>query len=396
MPQDYTPPSGPPPSYGQGSSSNYAPPPGPPPSHSQRQQEDYAPPTGPPPSDTKTNNNPFLSNLVVSSSSGAAADYAAPPGPPPNQSGSGDRNQKQKQKQHDWETAVPDTSLLPPPPNFFSGFDRSPANNATEEQAEAGESWCRAFPLYNPEPLSLAVAAAGEQGNVALYLRRPNDNDNDNDNDSSSSSNSKGQFVAQHHRGGGWRCSGGQGSPDASLPSYPPLYHAAAHSPLVAHRSKTIYYEVKILSAGTESNDKDREVPVALGFSAPPYPSFRLPGWHRGSLAVHGDDGHRYVNDRWGGKPFTDRFRVGNVMGLGMQFSPGGQGPSINVQVFLTRNGAEVGRWDLHEETDKEQDLPVTGLEGFHDICANVGMFEQVAFEVVFAPDRWMWRGYQG
>ena len=39
---------------------------------------------------------------------------------------------------------------------------------------------------------------------------------------------------------------------------------------------------------------------AALGFVAPPYPPFRLPGWQRGSLAVHSDDGRRYVaNENW-------------------------------------------------------------------------------------------------
>jgi hypothetical protein len=45
---------------------------------------------------------------------------------------------------------VPDTSLFPPPPSFFSGFDRSPAGNATEIEAEAGERWCAEHPLTAP------------------------------------------------------------------------------------------------------------------------------------------------------------------------------------------------------------------------------------------------------
>ncbi|KAI1384317.1 uncharacterized protein F4822DRAFT_419324 [Hypoxylon trugodes] len=371
MPQDYAPPPGPPPSHqrqghtyqSQSSSNDYTPPPGPPPSHN------YAPPAGPPPqtssqaSPLPSKNNPFFNNT----SNSGDTEYAPPPGPPPNAS-----SQDQKQKQHDWQTAVPDTSLLPPPPNFFSGFDRSPANNATEEECEAGESWCASYPLYTPMPLNPAAEAAAREGNIAIY-------------------------APPFFRGtltqlgpGFWQGTSPRGGSDASLATYPPVYHAAAHSPLVTGRArKTAYYEIRILERGSR-----KEVSLALGFAAPPYPAFRLPGWHRGSLGVHGDDGHRYVNDRWGGKTFTSPFKRGETLGLGMDFLRRGNG--IGVEIFLTRNGVEVGRWDLHEETDQQQDLPVTGLEGYHDVCASVGVFDEVAFEVVFAPGRWLWRGYQG
>ncbi|KAI1415098.1 hypothetical protein F5Y13DRAFT_157838 [Hypoxylon sp. FL1857] len=360
MPQDYAPPPGPPPSQGypsQSQSTSYAPPPGPPPSHSHAQ--DYAPPPGPPPSDTK--NNPFFTSGPQN------AEYAPPPGPPPPGQG-----------KHDWETAVPDTALLPPPPNYFSGFDRSPANNATEEECEAGESWCQQYPLYQPMPLNHEVAAASQYGNIAVYAP---------------------PFFTARGRGsltqaglGVWRGHSERGATDTCLATYPPLYHVAAHSPLLTGRKKTIYYEVRILEDGSRHD----EVSLALGFTAPPYPAFRLPGWHRGSLGVHGDDGHKYINDRWGGKAFTAPFRRGETLGLGMDFvvAPGGNG--IRVDVFLTRDGFERGRWNLHEETDREQDLPATGLEGYHDLCAAVGVFDKVAFEIVFVPGLWKWRGYEG
>ncbi|KAI0853497.1 hypothetical protein F5Y00DRAFT_224822 [Daldinia vernicosa] len=345
MPQDYAPPPGPPPSHGH----YYAPPAGPPPSH-----QEYAPPPGPPPSDTK--NNPFFN--------------------------SNSNSNQQQQQQHDWQTAVPDTSLLPPPPNFFSGYDRSPANNATEDECEAGESWCASYPLYSPMPLSPPAESAALTGTIALYAPP-------------TFTSSGGTLTPV--RPGVWSVSSPRHGRDTCLATYPPLYHAAAHSPLVtttgSRKKKTAYYEVRVLERGTRSG-KD-EVSLALGFVAPPYPGFRLPGWHRGSLGVHGDDGHRYINDRWGGKEFTTPFRRGETVGLGMDFCQRGDG-GISVEVFLTRDGVERGRWNLHEETDRETDLPVTGLEGYHDLCAAVGAFDKVAFEVVFAPELWRWRGYEG
>ena len=70
---------------------------------------------------------------------------------------------------------------------------------------------------------------------------------------------------------------------------------------------------------------------VAVGYCAKPYPPWRLPGWHRASVGVHGDDGRRFVNDSWGGKDFTGAFRVGERVGIGMQFKgPGpGERPAI-------------------------------------------------------------------
>ena len=359
MPTEYAPPAGPPPSHhadaGASSSVNgaYAPPPGPPPSHN------YAPPPGPPPSkSTKQSSNPFGDPATYPSSASNSE-----PKPP-----------------QAWETAVPDTSLLPPPPNYFSGFDRSPAHNATEQEAEAGERWCAEFPLYPPLALDrdAMVLAAIEQGNINVFAPPTY------------------RGSLKHLGVGHWRGETPPGSADACLATYPPLYSVNAHGQSVktTGRTKTIYYEVRILDDRSSKRSSD-EVTLALGFTAPPYPAFRLPGWHRASLAVHGDDGHRYVNDRWGGKTFTQPFRRGDTVGIGMRFSPGAAGLGVRVEIFFTRNGSVDGRWDLHEETDLSEDLPVDGLDGSRDLCAAVGVFEKVAFELVFRRDLWRWTGFQ-
>lgn len=285
---------------------------------------------------------------------------------------------------------MPDTALLPPPPDYFGGFDRSPANNATEEEADAGERWCRDFPLYEPAAASsaAALAAAADRGQVTV-------------------------FAPPLFFGGGgtlaqvgpgvWRGSSPPGGRDVCLATYPPLYSARVHAPMVVGggggRTKTIYYEVRILADGRGGGGGgggrgQEEVPLALGFAAPPYPPFRLPGWHRASLGVHGDDGRRFVNDTWGGHDFARPFRRGETVGLGMRFAAGAAGLGVRADVFLTRDGREAGRWDLHEETDLAADRPVAGLEGAsRDLCAAVGVFGPVAFEVVFRPDLWAWKG---
>lgn len=274
--------------------------------------------------------------------------------------------------QHDWQAAVPDTSLFPPPPAIFSGFYRSPTSNATEEEAEAGEAWCSSYPLT--APLELDDASKGALHFHNIRLMEP------------VGFNGRLTWLEQ----GRWYGETAAGSPDRCVISYPPLYAVRHHSPASTGRARTVYYEVKLLPDSPGAF-------LGLGFTALPYPSFRMPGWHRGSLAVHGDDGHKYINDRWGGKAFTAPFQQGETYGIGVTVkpSPFGQGGSESrplVDVFFTRNGALVGGWNIHEETDAEEDLPVTGLEGFHDLCAAIGTYDGVKFEAVFEPSRWLYR----
>ncbi|OBT73256.1 hypothetical protein VF21_08853 [Pseudogymnoascus sp. 05NY08] len=349
----YEAPSGPPPSHVGG----YEPPSGPPPSHI----GGYEPPSGPPPSH---------GGYDAPSGPPPSHSYDAPPGPPPS------KRLEEAAPYHDWQAAVPDTSLLPPPPSF--GEDRSNTNNATESEADRGETWCRARPLVAPAQLTQATISAVDDGFVDLM--RPS------------------QYVGtvQKTRKGTWVCASKKKSPDSCLVSTVPLYSVLAHSPVSLRRSKTIYFEVAI------SPRNRSEVSVALGFVAQPFPPFRLPGWERGSLGVHGDDGNKYINDCWGGKGFTDPFKPGETIGLGMVLKPKkSDGPPsygepqprevVDVEIFLTREGEKVGQWDLHEEADASQDRPVTGLEGGHDLFAAVGTFEEAAFEVKFDSKDWMY-----
>lgn len=268
---------------------------------------------------------------------------------------------------------MPDTSLFPPPPDIFSGYDRSPATNATEAEAEAGERWCAAHPLCPPLDLPPAVLQGRKTGAVRLMAPEA------------------GPFLGRLDwiGDGVWHGRTDAKAGDYCFLAYPPLYAVGADSPLLhagrAAAKTTIYYEVKALSGG-------KEMALAIGYTALPYPSFRMPGWHRGSLAVHGDDGHRYINDRWGGKAFVPPTKRGETCGLGMEFRAPAGGGKIEVQVFYTRQGREIGRWDLHEESDAEQDLPVTGLEGYHDLAAAVGTYGGVEFECVFNPEKWLFK----
>lgn len=160
----------------------------------------------------------------------------------------------------------------------------------------------------------------------------------------------------------------------------------------MTERWKNIYFEVRVLAmGGTRARE---EAGIAIGFCAKPYPSWRLPGWQRASLGVHGDDGRRFVNDPDGGLDFTRPFQPGETVGIGMTFSVP---PSVQshgkapTEVFFTRNGKRDAGWQVNEERDRESDS-VLGLEGELDLYAAIGMFGAVEFEVQLAPEGWLYQ----
>ncbi|VBB71485.1 Putative protein of unknown function [Podospora comata] len=370
---DYAPPPGPPPSHTRPAVESYAPPPGPPPSHGTG--NDYAPPLGPPPPHSHGAGDDFAPPPGPPPSHGASNDYAPPPGPPlprndyasipPPSAPPIPAASKPQETKHDWESVVPDTSLFPPPPAFFAAYDSSHATNATEAEAEAGEAWCRQHPLSPPIDLDHHSLEAQNNHNPRLMVPDV----------------FKGTLQFKEH--GIWAGQTDRNATDSCIIGYPPLYTVKTHSPFTSPTpEKTIYYEVAITSAANP-----HEICLSLGFTALPYPSFRQPGWHRGSLAVHGDDGHKFINDRWGGKDFTGPFRVGERYGIGMTFTA--VAGRIETEIFFTRNGLQAGRWNLHEEGDST-DLPVTGLEGYHDLSCAVGTYGGVGFEVIFRPETWL------
>jgi hypothetical protein len=168
-----------------------------------------------------------------------------------------------------------------------------------------------------------------------------------------------------------------------------PLYFAAVDHPGFTGRQKTIYFEIVIKSIGNANSG------IAIGFSAKPYPPWRLPGWHRSSIGVHGDDGRRFVNDSWGGRDFVPAFRRGETVGLGMTFTAQVADPergTVKTTAFLTRNGQrdKSWEWDIDEERD-ERDEGVEGLMGEGDLYPSIGMFGGVQFGVIFG-DGLTWR----
>ena len=208
----------------------------------------------------------------------------------------------------------------------------------------------------------------------------------------------EGELLMLHS--GAWRGSTRSGSQDSCLLTSFPIYFAHADSPMLTRMRKTIYYEIKVRSLGHgRGND---ESAIALGYAAIPYPTWRLPGWQRGSLGVHGDDGRKYINDSEGGKDFTTPFRPGDTIGIGMTFTishpaPDYRGPQdgsnlLKTEVFLTRDGREVAGWDLHEQLDAYTDGGIDGLDGKYDLFGAIGIFGRVEFDIFFNNRDWLWQ----
>jgi SPRY domain len=173
------------------------------------------------------------------------------------------------------------------------------------------------------------------------------------------------------------------------------MYFAEEDSPLMTERSKTIYFEVRVLAMG---GNRGREAAgIAIGFCAKPYPPWRLPGWQRASLGVHGDDGRRFINDPDGGLDFTRPFRPGETVGIGITFSiPANAETSGNAhgEVFFTRDGKRDEGWQVNEERDGESDS-VLGLEGDFDLYVAIGMFGVVEFEAQLSPQGWLYQPWE-
>ncbi|KAI9805845.1 MAG: hypothetical protein M1825_000459 [Sarcosagium campestre] len=349
---EYDPPPGPPPSH-----NNHLPQPGPPPGY-----ENFQPPPGPPPGH-------FNAGIQPGAPPGYE-NFQPPPGPPPSHA-------DPSQPQHDW-TVIPDTALLPPPPSL--GYAASPTSNAPEESARRATEWCNYYPLFRPRMLSPDEVSKINLGTLQPVVPA--------------------EFVgsASIHHKSAWKVKTKPKTQDACLTSDLPLYSALYDSPRNTGQPKTIYYEVEILSLG-----RPEDTSLAIGFCALPYPSWRLPGWERGSVGIHGDDGHRFVNDWNGGADFTQPFAVGDRVGIGLTFSlpehpptydeshgksPAPPAQKLSIKGFFTRNGQPDGDWDVHEELDAELEQSVEGLEGDYDLYAGIGVFGAMEVKVHFDAKR--------
>ncbi|XP_041809563.1 SPRY domain-containing protein 3-like [Chelmon rostratus] len=109
---------------------------------------------------------------------------------------------------------------------------------------------------------------------------------------------------------------------------------AQARRPL---STRSHYYELEITDAGEKCY-------IALGLARRDYPKNRHPGWSRGSIAYHADDGKLFKGSGVG-DPFGPRCLEGDIMGCGIMFP---HDYSLD---------DDVDDWDLEEPSEVKNDL---------------------------------------
>ncbi|CAK3760232.1 Hypothetical predicted protein [Lecanosticta acicola] len=270
----------------------------------------------------------------------------------------------------------PDDSLRPPPPIFEKS---SPTANADYDDAARAHAWCTENPLWPAREHDAILIERIQEGDLRLTVP-PNTTDVT----QYQPALGKSYIRTMPHLG------------DTILLSDIPIFASFRQSPLSTGQPATIYFEVHVLGIGDRYNQNNQvESGLALGFVAPPYPAWRLPGWHRGSIGVHSDDGRRYVDNSYGGRDFVAPYKKGDVVGIGMTYSPPVHGDRVSMRckAFFTRNGRMDGHWDLHEEEDADADAgSLVGLEGENDLLAAVGVFGSVELEAIFRSDDWLFK----
>lgn len=134
------------------------------------------------------------------------------------------------------------------------------------------------------------------------------------------------------------------------------------------------YFEVHIVATGARRF-------VSVGLIPRSYPmKGRQPGWDASSFGLHGDDGSLFCNSG-SGTQFTDRFEVGDVVGVGWHFS--------SRRVFFAHNGRFIGFSSV--KTDVTRLYPCVAVRNAH-AAFRVNFGEGEPFRFDFRAPTVHWR----
>ncbi|KAI5795380.1 hypothetical protein DFH27DRAFT_484548, partial [Peziza echinospora] len=273
-------------------------------------------------------------------------------------------------------------SLIPPPPAFSAhNYFLSSTTNAPISNAIAGQQYCRDHtlqpPLHIPPTNDLqrqqllaqistggiplgqpnchtkyVKVTSGPTSIVQLYKRARSDEDD-----------------------------------DTSVLSEIPIYLANYHHPRIRYQERYAAMNGDVDSAAGETVVIGFDVHilglpdegiVAIGMACAPYPSFRLPGWNRGSFGVHSDDGRRYCNDDEGGIDCVAPFQKGEKYSVIEVFGDG----RVETEVAILKGGRRVAGWKVKEPVVEGREDPSIGLCGERDIYAAVGVAGEKGVEL--------------
>ncbi|KAI1937188.1 Protein ssh4 [Ophidiomyces ophidiicola] len=131
----------------------------------------------------------------------------------------------------------------------------------------------------------------------------------------------------------------------------------------VPKQNEVYYWEAKIY-------DKPESSLISIGMTTKPYPLFRLPGFHKCSLAYQ-STGHRRFNQPFTPTPYGPEFVQGDVIGVGYRPRSG--------TVFFTRNGKKLE--DVAHGLKSQNFFPTVGANGPCTVHVNFGQLGFVFIE---------------
>ncbi len=113
------------------------------------------------------------------------------------------------------------------------------------------------------------------------------------------------------------------------------------------------YFEMEILNSG-------REGWLAIGVAKTTYPLHRHPGWNKGSVGYHADNGHLY-KEKGQGEPFGPACTEGDVMGCGIRFTPDTEQSERAAVAEGESDLEDEDEWELrdvyaYQESDYDED----------------------------------------
>jgi hypothetical protein len=120
--------------------------------------------------------------------------------------------------------------------------------------------------------------------------------------------------------------------------------------------NEVYYWEVKMY-------EKSPTTEVAVGLATKPYPSFRLPGWNRHSVAYFASDGFKSHNYPFTASSYGPPLNEGDVLGVGYRPRTG--------TVFFTRNGRKMD--DAYTGLQRLNLFPTVGANGPCTLHVNLG-----------------------
>ncbi|KAL5598982.1 hypothetical protein BROUX41_003699 [Berkeleyomyces rouxiae] len=131
----------------------------------------------------------------------------------------------------------------------------------------------------------------------------------------------------------------------------------------VPKQNEVYYWEAKIF-------EKPENTLISIGMATKPYPLFRLPGFHKTSVAYLSSGTRRY-NQPFNATPYGPQFVQGDVIGVGYRPRTG--------TIFFTRNGKRLD--DVAHGLKSPNFFPVIGANGPCTVHVNLGQSGYVFIE---------------